>query len=228
LPAIAAARQDRPVEPCTSCRFVDSRDRPDDSQALDPIDPEDRAARLPTTAPPRTRARLDAPSSTPNNRGMTTCAPFLSVGLTLLLGVGGIKPLVADEVGKTYGAGVTLKRAVPIATLLTTPQAHAGKAVRVDGVVRQVCQSMGCWVEIADPALGRGLRFKARDGVIVFPKEAVGHKISAEGTFEEIATSPEREAHAAHARAPENSGKPVPASPTEKIYWVRVSGAVLY
>jgi hypothetical protein len=226
LPDIAAARQDRPVEPCTSCRFVDSRDRPDDSQARDPIDLEDGAARLRTTGTPDP-ARLDAPSETPNNRGMTRAA-FFSVGLTLLLGVGGIKPLVADEVGKTYGAGVTLKRAVPIATLLTTPQAHAGKAVRVDGVVRQVCQSMGCWVEIADPALGRGLRFKARDGVIVLPKEAVGHKISAEGTFEEIATSPEREAHAAHARAPENSGKPVPASPTEKIYWVRVSGAVLY
>jgi hypothetical protein len=159
---------------------------------------------------------------------MTIRPSWISVGLTLLLAVGGIKPLVADEVGKTYGAGVRLKRAVPIATLLTTPQAHAGKAVRVDGVVRQVCQSMGCWVEIADPALGRGLRFKARDGVIVFPKEAVGRKISAEGTFEEIATSPEREAHAGHARSPENSGKPVPASPTEKIYWVRVSGAVLY
>ena len=48
---------------------------------------------------------------------------------------------------------------------------------------------MGCWIEIADPALGRGVRFKAKDGVIVFPKEASGRKVSAQGTFEEIATS---------------------------------------
>ncbi len=136
--------------------------------------------------------------------------------------------LRAEDAGKPYGDGVTLKRAVPIADLLARPQAHAGKTVRVDGVVSQVCQSMGCWIEIADPDLGRGVRFKARDGVIVFPKDAAGRKVSAQGTFEEIATSPVRESHAEHARSAENSGKPTPATPTEKIYWVRVSGAVLY
>jgi hypothetical protein len=132
------------------------------------------------------------------------------------------------EDGKTYGDGVTLKRAVPVATLLEQPKAYAGKAVRVDGVVAKVCQSMGCWIEIVDPALGRGVRFKAKDGVIVFPKDAPGHKVSAQGTFEEIATSPVREAHGEHAKSAENSGKPEPAAPTEKIYWVRVTGAVLY
>lgn len=136
--------------------------------------------------------------------------------------------LSADEAGKTYGDGVTLRRAVPIATLLEQPHAHAGKAVRVDGVVAKVCQAMGCWIEIADPELGRGIRFKAKDGVIVFPKDAPGHKVSAQGTFEEIVTSPVREAHGEHAKSAENSGKPDPATPTEKIYWVRVTGAVLY
>jgi hypothetical protein len=155
-------------------------------------------------------------------------AGWASAVLSLFITVLGATPVAADEAGKTYGDGVTLKRATPIGSLLTTPQAHAGKAVRVDGVVSQVCQSMGCWIEIADPALGRGVRFKARDGVIVFPKEAVGKKVSAQGTFEEIATSPVREAHAEHARAAGNSGKPVPASPADKIYWVRVTGAVLY
>jgi len=140
----------------------------------------------------------------------------------------GVTHVLADEAGKTYGAGVTIKRATPIASLLTTPQAHAGKTVRVDGVVSQVCQSMGCWIEIADAESGRGVRFKAKDGVIVFPREAAGKKVSAQGTFEEIATSPVREAHAENAKSAENSGKPVPASPTDKIYWVRVTGAVLY
>ena len=123
---------------------------------------------------------------------------------------------------------MTLKRAVPVGTLLDQPKTYAGKAVRVDGVVAKVCQSMGCWIEITDPALGRGVRFKAKDGVIVFPKDAPGHKVSAQGTFEEIATSPVREAHGEHAKSAENSGKPAPATPTEKIYWVRVTGAVLY
>ena len=74
---------------------------------------------------------------------------LLVSALTLAAGVL-IVPLSADDAGKTYGDGVALKRAVPIATLLATPQAHAGKAVRVDGVVSQVCQAMGCWIEIAE------------------------------------------------------------------------------
>jgi hypothetical protein len=151
-----------------------------------------------------------------------------ALALALVLGGLGASAVSADEAGKTYGDGVTLKRPVPVAALLEKPEAHTGKAVRVDGVVSQVCQSMGCWIEITDPALGRGIRFKARDGVIVFPKDASGRKVSAQGVFEQIATSDVRESHAASDRAAENSGKPTPGTPTEKIYWVRVSGAVLY
>jgi len=136
--------------------------------------------------------------------------------------------VVQAQDSKTYGDGVTLKKPVAVGSLLEQPQAHVGKAVRVDGVITKVCQSMGCWLEIADPALGRGIRFKAKDGVIVFPKDAAGRKVSAQGVFEEIATSPVRESHGEHAKSAENSGKPTPGTPTEKIYWVRASGAVLY
>lgn len=150
-----------------------------------------------------------------------------ALGLVLMCGVAAA-PAFADEPGKTYGAGVSLERAVPIASLLDAPHTHAGKTVRVDGVVTQVCQSMGCWIEIGDPALGRGVRFKARDGVIVFPRDAVGRQVSAQGTFEEIASSPLREAHAEHDKSGASDGRPTAAAPTEKVYWVRVSGAVLH
>ena len=146
------------------------------------------------------------------------------VGLAVVAG----GTMVQAEEGKSYGDGVTLKTPVAVASLLERPQPHVGKAVRVDGVVSKVCQSMGCWLEIADPALGRGIRFKAKDGVIVFPKDAAGRKVSAQGVFEEIATSPVRESHGEHAKSAENSGKPTPETPTEKIYWVRATGAVLY
>ena len=147
--------------------------------------------------------------------------------LAMVLGWGGAAAMTAQE-AKTYGAGVTLRRAVPVAALLQGPAAHIGKAVRVDGVVTKVCESMGCWLEIADAAEGRGVRFKAKDGVIVFPKDAPGRKVSAQGVFEEIATSPVREAHAEHSKSAGNSGKPDSLTPTGKIYWVRATGAVLY
>lgn len=158
---------------------------------------------------------------------MTRAIRLLTAALGLVM-VCAVGHSAAEDAGKTYGDGVTLKRAVPVATLLDQPRTYAGKAVRVDGVVAKVCQSMGCWIEITDPAVGRGVRFKAKDGVIVFPKDAPGRKVSAQGTFEEIATSPVREAHGEHAKSAENSGKPEPSAPTEKIYWVRVTGAVLY
>jgi len=148
---------------------------------------------------------------------------YRSLALMLGLGVmltGGLAR--AEE--KTYGDGVTLTRAVPIASLLEAPDTHAGKTVRVDGVVTKVCQMMGCWIEIADPAIGRGVRFKAEDGVIVFPKDAPGRKVSAQGRFEPI----EGATHAAHGKSDDSIGKPAAATPTEKIYWVRVTGAVLH
>lgn len=189
---------------CATCRCGDSPVRRGDGPGVDGL--RQRANNLSMTIPRR--------------------AAVLATGAMLVLG--GATYVSADETGKTYGDGVAIKRAVPIATLLEQPQAHAGKTVRVDGVVTKVCQAMGCWIEISDPAIGRGIRFKARDGVIVFPKDAPGHKVSAQGTFEEIATSPVRESHGEHAKSAENSGKPDPVTPAEKIYWVRVTGAVLY
>lgn len=133
-----------------------------------------------------------------------------------------------EAAGKVYGEGVKATHAVAVGALLDAPASYVGKTIRVDGVISAVCQSMGCWLEITDPALGRGVRFKARDGVIVFPKDAAGRSASAEGVFEEIANSPVHEAHRAHDRARESAGTPAPATPAAKIYWVRASGAVLY
>ena len=133
-----------------------------------------------------------------------------------------------EGTGKTYGAGVKATRAVAVKALLDEPTSYVGKVVRVDGVVSAVCQSMGCWLEISDPDIGRGVRFKVKDGVIVFPRDAQGRRASAEGVFEEIATSPVREAHQAGDRAREATGTPAVTPPAEKIYWVRASGAVLY
>ncbi len=135
---------------------------------------------------------------------------------------------VAQPAGKVYGAGVSAESAVTVQALLDHPDRYVGRTVRVDGTVSAVCQAMGCWLEIGDPAIGRGVRFKVQDGVVVFPRDAVGRTASAQGVFEEIATSPVREAHQEDPRARAADGTPQPATPTEKIYWVRASGAILY
>ena len=140
--------------------------------------------------------------------------------LLVVLLVGACGALRAAE-GTTYGAGVTLKDATPIETLLASPDAYVGKKVRVDGVVSAVCEEMGCWIELSDPKLGKGLRFKVEDGVIVFPVAAKGKRASAEGTFERIDVAKASEHDTGHMT-------PEPNATTTVRYLVRATGAVVH
>ncbi len=160
-----------------------------------------------------------------------------------------------DATGTTYGAGVTLEQVTPIATLLADPDAYNGKTVRVDGVVTSVCEKRGCWMQLADPESGEGIRIKVEDGVIVFPVSAKGHKASAEGTFEVVQLTEEQmKAHAeragpgAHGDCPnkgkeghkeghdcakKHGGSEKPCAHhakamTDKVYLIRGTGAVVY
>jgi hypothetical protein len=83
--------------------------------------------------------------------------------------------------GKVYGDGVGAAQSVPIADILADPDAYAGKSVRVEGTVTDVCPKRGCWFEMAGQAPGEKMRFKVRDGVMVFPMDAKGSYAVAEG-----------------------------------------------
>ncbi|MGD8440749.1 MAG: DUF4920 domain-containing protein [Holophagae bacterium] len=110
--------------------------------------------------------------------------------------------------GTTYGDGVTLHEAVPVGTLLASPDDYLGKKVRVDGVITAVCKKRGCWMQITDPDSGNGVRIKVDDGVIVFPYEAMGNKAAAEGVFDAITLSPEQvEARAAQQAAEQKNAE---------------------
>lgn len=138
--------------------------------------------------------------------------------LTIAAGVLSAVTIVAAADGTTYGKGVTLDSATPVATLLATPASYLGKTVRVDGIVTNVCQEMGCWIEIADNEKGPGLQFKVDDGVIVFPKDAKGRRASAEGTFEAIGSPDE----AAVEQQKKSDLK------TPPLYRIKAAGAVIY
>ena len=151
----------------------------------------------------------------------------------------------AGTEGTVYGKGVTLDEPVAITALLEQPGPWIGKAVRVDGVVTAVCAKRGCWIQVTDPDSGKGVRIKVEDGVIVFPPEAVGHRVSAEGIFEAVAVPPapapaEPAAHGAAghgaepcekesaAKAPVSATCDAPKTEAEVVYLVRGTGAVVY
>lgn len=120
------------------------------------------------------------------------------------------------------GAGVTLKDATPIKTLIEKPGDYVGKTIRVDGVATAVCQSMGCWLAVgdSDDKDAQTVRLKVEDGVIVFPVSAKGKKVSAEGVFEEIAPKDEHGAEAASEHAKHDAK-------ASKKYQIKATGAVI-
>jgi hypothetical protein len=89
----------------------------------------------------------------------------------------------------TPAAGWTLTRgealkgapAVTLAELLTKPQAHEGKTVRVEGQVRKACEKKGCWMELAEGAKGAGVRVTFKDYGFFVPLDSAGSAARVEG-----------------------------------------------
>jgi len=125
-------------------------------------------------------------------------------------------PAAAQE---KFGEGVTIQEATPIASLVDQPEAWLGKPVRVDGVVKAVCEEMGCWMELADPATGKSIQFKVDDGVIVFPVSAKGKRASAQGALERVPDNEEHEMGGEHPQHEEQA---------KLKFRVRATGAVIY
>ena len=89
-------------------------------------------------------------------------------------------PVVATD-GERYGDTLTDATTVRISDIVDDPSAYVDQRIRVEGLVDDVCPMKGCWVDIIEAQSKDTIRFKVRDDVIVFPVEARGEQIVAEG-----------------------------------------------
>jgi hypothetical protein len=88
--------------------------------------------------------------------------------------------------GDVIARGVALDArspAVAFADVLKEPAKFAGKRVRIEGVVERVCQSEGCWMQIAPEAGAKGIRVTFKDHSFFVPKDSKAMKFKAEGEF---------------------------------------------
>jgi hypothetical protein len=130
----------------------------------------------------------------------------------------------ADVKGKVYGGGVTIAETVKISELLSRVDELEGKRVRVQGTVLDVCPKRGCWFEMASDAPGKHLRFKVRDGVMVFPLSAKGKFAVAEGVVRKIPLNLEQTKRMMAHEAAEYGKAFKPEEVTEPITLVRLDG----
>ena len=127
------------------------------------------------------------------------------------------------------GEPLTLKSQTAIAALTAKPAGFVDKQVQVKGKVTEVCEKMGCWMQLVDPATNAAVRIKVKDGVIVFPKEAVGKMAVAEGKFVKIELTKEQAIERAKHEAEEQNRPFDPASVKGPvtIYQIAGTGAVI-
>jgi hypothetical protein len=127
------------------------------------------------------------------------------------------------------GKPLTLDKVTSIDAIVTSPASYVGKTVQVKGKVVEVCQMMGCWMNISDPATKAMIRIKVKDGEIVFPKDAPGKTAVAEGKLVKLELTREQAVAQAKHEAQENGRtfdeKSITAGKT--IYQIQGSGAVL-
>ena len=133
--------------------------------------------------------------------------------------------LKADLKGKVYGKGVSEPDVISISQIVDNPEKYDGKAVRVQGRVTDVCPKRGCWFEMASDKANQILRFKVRDGVMVFPMNAKGKHAVAEGVVKLRKLTLEQSKRYAEYNSRNYGKKLDPASITKPMTVVRIDGS---
>lgn len=134
--------------------------------------------------------------------------------------------LSADQ---KIGKPLTLAESVPLTDVAANPDRFVDKTVQVRGRVTEVCEMMGCWMNLVDPSGDRSIRIKVNDGELVFPKTAVGKLAIAEGKLTRFVLTREQAVARARHEAEEQGRKFDPASIKSgaTIYQIQGSGAVI-
>ncbi len=127
------------------------------------------------------------------------------------------------------GKPLTLKEPMSIQKLISAPAQYLNKTVQVKGKITDVCQMMGCWMELVEAGTAARVRIKVEDGVIVFPKDSAGKTAVAEGVFTKIEMTREQAIAQAKQEAEENKRRFDPSSikGAVTLYQIQGTGAVI-
>ena len=127
------------------------------------------------------------------------------------------------------GKPLTVSEPVSIEKVYAEPERFLGKTVAVKGKIVDVCQMMGCWMNLVDADGGKMIRIKVNDGEIEFPKNGSGKMAIAEGTLVKIELNKERATAEAKHEADETGRKFDPATVKRPVtrYQIKGTGAVI-
>ncbi|MEZ4403799.1 MAG: hypothetical protein R3B06_27500 [Kofleriaceae bacterium] len=125
--------------------------------------------------------------------------------------------------GESFGAGVKLAETTPIAAILANPKAYAGKTVRAEGMIVDVCPKRGRRLRWPAPSLARSCGFKVV-GTARWCSRSTPWAAVAEGALAVTDMSLEDSVAYAKYQAEEKGEAFDPASVTAPISVVRLDG----
>lgn len=100
-----------------------------------------------------------------------------------------------DEAG-TYGAAPDPDMPLtPLASILADPGAFNDQVVRTQGQIAQVCQRMGCWMELRDGDDGPAVRVPMAGHNFFLPRTASGRQAMMQGRVAMRELTPAARAH---------------------------------
>ena len=148
----------------------------------------------------------------------------LQIALNLLLI---LLLLSSPALAKSFGAGLSLNKTTTLTEILSNPDSYVGKQVQLKGMIVEVCESRGCWLNLAGDKPFEQIRVKVVDGQIVFPLEARGKQGTVEGVVEKFVQTREEvikyRQHYAEERG--ESFDPATVTSGETFYQLRGLGA---
>lgn len=131
--------------------------------------------------------------------------------------------LLAGEV-RTYGKALKTKEETRISDILATPEKYKGKTVKVRGIVTNVCDERGCYINVKGDKKFQEIMVKVEDGVIVFPMDALGREAVAEGVVDVYTLSVEEQKEMCPVEAKALNRKFDPKKITGPMKVVRING----
>jgi hypothetical protein len=90
-------------------------------------------------------------------------------------------PATAQPDGsRLYGRALSDRATTPLSQILQEPARFSGSVVRTQGEIAQVCQRMGCWMELRDGS--HSVRVPMAGHSFFLPREVAGRPATLEGT----------------------------------------------
>ena len=98
-----------------------------------------------------------------------------------------------------FGEAISAAGAIPVTTILATPDQYVGEQVTLEGQVAEVCQMRGCWATLVTDAGTVRIQMPRTaddsDYVFTLPKDISGRTVVATGTLEAKTITAEEQHH---------------------------------